>query len=74
MVARSTGQDDAPKPTKAEIRAFMRAMGSKGGKKGGKLRWEGVSPEKRSQITSNAAKARWGKQKATDNSGDREGI
>ena len=37
------------------------ALGRKGGKKGGKARWRGVSAEERSAIARNAAKARWDK-------------
>lgn len=37
------------------------ALGRKGGKKGGKARWEGVSPEERSRILRKAAEARWRK-------------
>lgn len=35
------------------------AMGRKGGLKGGKARWEGVSPEQRSEIARKASLARW---------------
>ena len=72
MVARSTA--DTSKPSKGEISRFMKAMGSRGGKKGGKRRWLGVSAEDRSAALSKAAKARWGKQKGKDESGDRDGI
>ena len=41
------------------------ALGRKGGKKGGKARWEGVSPEERSAIARKAAQARWGSRKRT---------
>ncbi len=37
------------------------ALGSKGGKKGGKARAKGLSPERRSAIAKKAAKARWKK-------------
>ena len=37
---------------------------SKGGKKGGKARAEALSPERRSEIASNAANARWHKEEA----------
>jgi hypothetical protein len=41
------------------------ALGKKGGKiggpKGGKARWEGVSPEQRSEAARRAALARWRK-------------
>lgn len=39
------------------------ALGRKGGKKGGKARWKGVSAEQRSEIARNAALARWGRGK-----------
>ena len=35
------------------------ALGRKGGKKGGKARWEGVSSEERREIVRKAALARW---------------
>ena len=37
------------------------ALGRKGGKKGGKARWEGVSEEERSAILRRASLARWRK-------------
>jgi len=37
------------------------ALGRKGGLKGGKARWEGVSKKKRSEIARKAAAARWRK-------------
>ena len=39
------------------------ALGRRGGKKGGKARWKGVSPEERSKVLSRAARARWKKRK-----------
>lgn len=74
MMLRSTKGSDSTPPdlTRAEVLRFMRAMGSKGGKKGGKNRWNGVSAEERSKIALKAARARWGKQKAKD--GDGGGI
>ena len=74
MVTRSTAEVEAPKLTKAEISRLMTAMGRRGGKKGGKNRWSGVSTEERSAALSKAAKARWGKQKAKEGDGGREGI
>jgi len=38
----------SPKPDDA-IRQYLRALGAKGGKIGGKLRWQGVSAEERSR-------------------------
>ncbi len=68
MVARSTedSTESAPKFNRAEVLRFMRAMGSKGGRKGGKNRWANVSAEERSKALSAAAKARWGKQKGNE--------
>jgi hypothetical protein len=43
---------------------LFRAWGREGGKKGGKLRWKGVSPEQRSEIARKAAQARWNKRPA----------
>jgi hypothetical protein len=65
MVARSTDNatESAPRFNRAEVLRFMRAMASKGGKKGGKNRWANVSTEDRSKALSAAAKARWGKEK-----------
>jgi hypothetical protein len=40
---------------------FFRKMGKKGGKKSGVARLEKLTPERRSEIAKNAAKARWGK-------------
>ena len=39
------------------------ALGRKGGKKGGKARWEGVSAQERQEILRRAAQARWDKAK-----------
>jgi hypothetical protein len=39
------------------------ALGRKGGLKGGKARWSGVSAEQRSEIARRAARARWRKGK-----------
>ena len=46
--------------TSSQISAFMREMGRKGGRIGGKRRLETLSPERRSEIASLAARARWG--------------
>lgn len=37
------------------------ALGRKGGKVGGKARWDGVSAEQRTEILRAAANARWSK-------------
>jgi hypothetical protein len=41
----------------------MAQMGSRGGKIGGKMRLVKMTPEQRSQVASDAAKARWAKAK-----------
>jgi len=43
---------------------FFREMGRKGGKKGGKIRWEGLPPETRSEIARRAVLARWRKKRS----------
>ena len=43
----------------ALLSQVMRAIGSKGGKIGGKRRLETLSDERRKEIASQAAKARW---------------
>jgi hypothetical protein len=45
--------------------ALGRRGGLKGGPKGGKARWEGVSKEQRQAIARKAAFARWGRAKKT---------
>ncbi len=45
--------------------ALGRRGGLKGGQKGGKARWEGVSKEQRQAIAQKAAFARWGRAKKT---------
>jgi hypothetical protein len=39
------------------------ALGRKGGKRGGKARWEGVPPGERSELARKAVQARWKKAK-----------
>jgi hypothetical protein len=46
-----------PEPTKDPERV---ERGKKGGSKGGKLRAERLSPERRTEIARRAAEARWG--------------
>ena len=45
------------------MREIFARYGSEGGKIGGKLRWEGVTPEEHSAIARKAANARWKKRK-----------
>ncbi len=46
---------------KAEIRAYLRRIGRKGGKQSGQARLQKLTPERRSEIARAAALARWGK-------------
>jgi hypothetical protein len=53
------GEDvEQTKPDYAKDPAAV-ALGRKGGLKGGKARWEGVSKKRRSEIARKAAEARW---------------
>jgi hypothetical protein len=64
MVTRSTmDADSPPELNRTEILRFMREMGSKGGKKGGKARAAKLTPEERSASASLAARARWARAK-----------
>jgi hypothetical protein len=45
------------------ILVALQALGREGGKVGGKLRWQGVSAEKRRAHAKKAAQARWAKAK-----------
>jgi hypothetical protein len=65
IVAQATGQDmkDAPPieiPADA-VSAVLRAMGRRGGLKGGKARAATLTPAKRTAIAKKAAAARWSK-------------
>jgi hypothetical protein len=55
--------DMAKNKLPAEVLEQFRKWGAKGGKTGGKKRWEGVSQEKRSEIARNAVAAREAKRK-----------
>jgi hypothetical protein len=46
---------------KVDLSEYMRRIGRKGGKIGGKARLSKLTPEQRSDIARNAAKARWAK-------------
>jgi hypothetical protein len=48
-----------PEPPKDERNPHAVALGSMGGKKGGKARAKNLSPRQRSAIAKKAAKARW---------------
>jgi hypothetical protein len=60
MVQESTAEPKkSRRPTKLEISRIMSAMGTKGGKKGGKRSLVTMTPEQRRDRALLAAKARW---------------
>jgi len=50
----------APEPDDGKDPAAV-SLGRRGGLKGGKARWKGVSKKKRTELARKAAKVRWGK-------------
>lgn len=62
IVDLSTGQAEEKDPDEGKDPAAV-ALGRKGGLKGGKARASSLTPEQRSEIASNAAKARWNPKK-----------
>ncbi len=60
VVQEATGQLEEPEKPKKEFDA--KALGSKGGLKGGKARADKLTPEQRKDIAKKAAQARWHKQ------------
>lgn len=46
-----------------EIREYLRRIGKRGGRKGGKARQAKLSPEQRRELGRKGARARWGKRK-----------
>jgi hypothetical protein len=74
MVQRSTAEPEPEQPTKkphratkAEISRVMSAMGRKGGRIGGKRSLETMTAEERRERASQAAKAKWAKNKGNQN-------
>jgi hypothetical protein len=72
MVQMATEETDQKPPrksssktqvSKSDISRVMSALGSRGGRIGGKRRLQTMTPEERSRIALKAAKARWGKKK-----------
>jgi hypothetical protein len=61
VVKRATGQPLEPEPEKPAKDPAAVALGRKGGLKGGKARWEGISAKKRKELARKAARARWKK-------------
>ena len=60
VVQEATGQIE-PEPPKPPRQFDAKAMGHKGGLKGGRARAEKLTPEQRSEIARKAAQARWNK-------------
>lgn len=58
VVAEATGESGMPGPPKTKNPAAVE-LGRMGGLKGGRARARNLSPERRSQIASEAAKKRW---------------
>lgn len=59
-------QPEPKKPVSKAVSRVMAQMGSRGGKIGGKARLTKMTPERRSQVASDAAKARWAKAKSAE--------
>ena len=64
VVQEATGEVEGEKPEKSKKDFGAKALGHKGGLKGGKARVEKLTPEERSEIAQKAAKARWDKPQA----------
>lgn len=60
------GATPVHRPVSRAISRVMAQMGSRGGKIGGKRRLLTMTPEQRSQVASDAARARWAKKKETE--------
>jgi len=59
VVQEATGQTE-PEPEKPQKKTFdAKALGHKGGLKGGKARAEKLTPKQRTEIAKKAAQARW---------------
>ncbi len=63
VVQEATGEVEPPpeKPKAKRTISDPKALGRKGGLKGGKVRAEKLTPEQRSEIARKAAQARWNK-------------
>lgn len=58
-VKRGMGETYEPVAVAATISEYLAAIGKRGGIKGGKVRAEKLSPERKSEIARKAAQARW---------------
>ena len=59
LIGEMTERMEGPKATKDELSRVMSILGRRGGRIGGKARAEQLSPKRRSEIASAAAKKRW---------------
>jgi hypothetical protein len=59
--------DRQPEPTVDEVRAAARALGRRGGLKGGRARADKLGSQERAEIARRAAQARWSKRKGPSN-------
>jgi hypothetical protein len=59
VVEEAIGAPLTQKPSKSVISQVMSVMGRKGGKVGGKARAAKLSPERKREIASHAARIRW---------------
>jgi hypothetical protein len=69
LLVRESAEEKHPEPKKTVSKAVSRVMaqmGSKGGKIGGKARLTKMTAERRSQVASDAARARWDKAKKAE--------
>jgi hypothetical protein len=68
LLVKETTKDHQPEPkplVSRSVSKVMAQMGSRGGKIGGKRRLVTMTPEQRTQIASDAARARWAKKRDT---------
>lgn len=64
IVDKATWEPESPKPKKKNPAAV--ALGKLGGKKGGPARAARLTPERRSEIASEAARRRWEKERSRE--------
>lgn len=63
LVDLSTAEQGSMALLPPNLSAYMAAIGSKGGKIGGKRRMKTMTPKQRTKIAKKAARARWAKPK-----------
>lgn len=65
VVKLATDQSVEPEPKEREKDPFAVELGRRGGLKGGKARWKGVSKKQRTKMARKAVEARWQRNKPT---------